>query len=121
MSTYAHRYFCGYCRSYIGGETLTLLAWNVNEHNKTFHPTDFCRWTEALLTNSNNYSYCIYIGDSYYYHASNRAMDAKPSAALEQYTIPHGTTPKRDNLATTLPILTDFDKKFLAKALVRWD
>ena len=94
MADIIHKYYCTRCERFVYGESLTILANEVNSHATGFHPSDFAKWTEANITRSSQYT--------------------GTAGPLLQYLAVHGTTSKRE------PAITEADRAMLAEGRVKW-
>ena len=99
-----HMYYCSYCQRSLFGETLGLLAKNVNNHNTIFHPADFTDWGADTISLS-----------AHYVHASDSSRKTLP-----QYTVPFGATTKSEWGDAKAPTITEDDRALLAKNGVKW-
>lgn len=93
-----HKFMCVYCKNWSFGDTATILAQRVNDHNKFHHPMDYSKWDADAVVRSVNYR--------------GPATPSSPGA-LPEYLVGHGTSPNS-------PHLTEDDRQFLAKARVKW-
>ena len=100
MAEIIHKYYCRHCKRFMFGETAAGLAFNVNNHNSVMHPTDCCNWTTSGIQLSANYT----------------GVDGP----LPQYLVSHGTTSKNEWGGANPPNITERDKIFLERNLIRW-
>jgi len=98
MANPLHKFYCVRCGLQLYGADAADLACNVNHHAKVWHPSDSSSWTADLIQRSKHYS-------------------TSPSQVLASYTVPYGTTSRSGSV---LPALSEFDKKLLEEAHIRW-
>lgn len=100
MTGYDHKYYCPYCKRYIFGGAAQELATYLNYHNMTLHPGDFANWTPANIVLSAHYS-------------------GPPMIAAVGMLPPKPRDPLWGD-AQKPPDITERDKIYLAKGLVKW-
>jgi hypothetical protein len=97
MTEISHRYYCPHCKRFFYGDGTHELARTVNGHNDRFHPAEFAGWIGQTIVKSAHY------------RGPAEPLNAEP---------PRPDT--KSEADSPLPALTAFDKKFLAKGLIKW-
>lgn len=111
----AHKYYCSYCGIHLLGDTVGVLVLNLNSHNHKLHPSLLCGWIAKEMVKSVNYS-------EPGFPARQERIEAAESKALSKYTEPYGLTVAGNwGDAKKAPVLTDSDRKLLARGMVKWD
>jgi len=100
MASDVHKFYCHACNRALFGETASVLAANVNNHNDRFHPLDFCGWLAMTIVQSEHY-----------------AGPSTPPPYLAKYTHPE----RAEWGGAKPPDITERDKIFLVKNFIRWD
>lgn len=102
MKDTSDRYYCTHCERFFYGNNLNDLARTINGHNDRLHPAEFSGWTGNNIVKSSHY------------HGSAEISRVTAETPSQR------TTQRDDQNQDALPSLTDDDKQFLAKALVKW-
>ena len=100
-----HKYYCEDCRIFLFAASPARLAVNLNGHNQTHHPTYSDLWTAISIVRSSHYTQTEFAGQP--------AVKSRPAQ-----TIPPGSCEWGN--AKSAPEITEQDREWLSKALVRW-
>jgi hypothetical protein len=84
-----HRFYCIYCRMYLGGEDAEKLTATVNSHFQAKHPLNYDNWSAKTIACSIHYV----------------APEAPETEVRSEYTVPNGTSKKK--------LEEEYDRKWL--------